>query len=233
MPKLFLDIETAPGLDTKEYFQTKQDVDSNRLTKHSNDKERYWSFKLGGLSPFEGKVILITYQIDDGDTVRLKEWESNESQVLERFYQVIVKLQRGITDDRLKIIGHNILGFDIPFLYNRILFYKLESDKKWLYHWLLKKPDTIDFLQLHLPLNNFSRRGLKHDVLAYAYNLPIKETVGSDEILHYYNKEYEKIIGYSEREFVYPEMYKRIETQGMVSKDNLKKAIDWYNSSNR
>ena len=227
MPNLFIDIETAPDMTGDEYFQIRQEIESGQLTRDSEDRERYWRFERGGLTPFEGKVILITYRINNGYTHRLKEWESGEAAILKRFLDLTHDLQRNPGNDRLKIIGHNILGFDLFFLYNRLRHHGVEEER-WLYQRMINKPEVVDFLQMHLPLNGFEAKGLKHDVLAHAYGFPTKETLGSGEIPHYFKKEYGKIIEYSEREFIYPELYAKIESDGLVSRTRLQESIKWY-----
>ena len=232
MPNLFLDIETAPDFDTDEFFQTKSAIDSGALDKNSENRDLYWRFKRGGLTPFSGKIILITYQINNAHLFRLKEWEIGEHEILKKFYNLIVDLQRGAGEDHLRIIGHNILGFDLFFIYNRMRHYKIE-DEKWLYQWIINKPEVIDFLQLHLPLNDLKTKGLKHDVLAKAYGFPVKNTLGSGETIHYYQKEYHKIIEYSDREFIYPQLYQKILSDGLISKERLLDAIKAYQEAQK
>lgn len=231
MPHLFVDIETAPDMTGEDYFQTMRDIESGLLTKDSEDKSRFWKFKRGGLTPFDGKVILITYKINNGHTHRLKEWDGGEAAMLRKFFELLSDLQRGYGEDRLKIIGHNILGFDLFFLYNRLRLYDI-SEEKWLYQMIINKPEVVDLLQIHMPVNDFKTKGLKHDVLAHAYGFPTKDTLGSEETLHYYKKEYDKIIQYSEREFIYPELYAKIESDGLVSRQRLQESIQWYDNLN-
>ncbi len=226
MPNLFVDIETVPDMTHDEYFDTLQDIESGSLTKDSEDKNRFWKFKKGSLSPFDGKVILITYKINNGYTHRLKEWEDGEAAILEKFVEVLVDLQKGQGIDRLKIIGHNILNFDLFFLYRRMVLHKIREE--WRLHKLLLKPTTLDLLQVHMPLNKFEIKGLKHDVLAHAYGFQIKETLGSGEIVHYFKGEYDKIIQYSEREFIYPELYAKLKSDGLMTGDRLQESITWY-----
>ncbi|RNJ77065.1 MAG: hypothetical protein EB828_01860 [Nitrosopumilus sp. D6] len=180
------------------------------------------------MTPFDGRIILITYRINDAHIFRLKEWEDGEKGMLEKFYNTVMELQRG-KGDKLRIIGHNILGFDMAFLYNRMVFHKIAEDK-WIHHWLLRKPLILDLLQMHMPLNSYRSKGLKHDVLAHAYGLPTKDTSGGDEAQHYFAKDYEKVLQYSEREFIYPEMFARMESGGMVSKEELQESIKHYNT---
>jgi hypothetical protein len=105
--------------------------------------------------------------------------------------------------------------------------HKIE-DEKWLHQWIINKPEVIDFLQTHLPLNEFKTKGLRHDVLAFAYGFPVKSTLGSGEIPHYFQEDYNKIIEYSEREFIYPELYKKIINEGTISKKQLLESIRHY-----
>ena len=79
-----------------------------------------------------------------------------------------------------------------------------------------------------MPLNDFKTKGLRHDVLAYAYGFPVKSTLGSGEIPHYFQEDYGKIIEYSEREFIYPELYQKIIAEGTISKDQLLESIKHY-----
>ncbi len=225
--ELFLDIETAPDLDSKQYFEIKSRIDSGDLDRDSEDRHLFWRFQQGGLTPFEGKVILITYKIANGHTFRLKEWDSGERAILESFYDTISRLHRSHGPDHLRIVGHNILGFDLFFLYQRMVHHEI-AQEKWLYQRIINKPEVIDFLQLHLPLNDFQTKGLKHDVLALAYGFSTKNTQGSGEIPHYFEGAYEKILQYSEREFIYPQLYKNIYSNGLVSKDTLQEAIRQY-----
>jgi hypothetical protein len=227
MPDLFLDIETAPLFTKEEYFKTKDKIDSGKLDRNSENRDLFWRFDRGGLTPFDGKVILITYKVNNGHVFRLKEWEMGEREMLKKFYDLMVDLQRGGGEDRLKVIGHNILRFDLFFLYNRMKYHNIEDDK-WLHQWVINKPEVIDFLQTHLPLNDFKTKGLKHDVLAHAYEFPVKSTQGSGEIPHYFQEDYEKIIEYSEREFIYPELYQKIISKGMITRDTLLKSIKHY-----
>jgi len=227
MVNLFVDIETVPSFAAEEYLAVKRRIDSGELTRDSEDRGLFWKFKRGGLTPFDGKVILITYRINDAHIFRLKEWETGEGKMLQNFYDVIARLQYGPGNDRLKIIGHNILGFDLFFLYIRMRHHRI-AEERLLYQRIINKPEVIDLLQLHLPLNDHRTKGLKHDVLADAYGFQAKSTLGSEETPHYFAGEYEKIIQYSEREFIYPELFEKIRTGGLVSREALQAAIERY-----
>ena len=229
MTYLFLDIETVPEFASgEEYLRVEERIKSGELNRNSPERDLYWKFKKGGLDPFRGKVILITYRVNEAYTHRLKEWEEGEAAILGRLYSLLKSLQSGQGDDWLHIIGHNILGFDLFFLYERMRLHRID-EPEWIHHYLIKRPDVIDLLQIHLPPNAMQRRGLKHDVLADAYGLPTKGDDGGDQIGHYYRAEYGRILEYSEREFVYAEIYDRVLTGGLVPAGELADAVQRYN----
>ena len=232
MTNLFLDIETAPNFGSaEEYFKVKNAVESGQLTQNSPEKDSFWKYKMGSLNPFDGKITLITFQINDGPVKHLKEWESNESDILNEFYQSLVDLNKYRSDqEHLRIIGHNILNFDIFFLHERLKTH-FSSNAKWIYQWLIRKPEIIDFLQMHLPLNNLQTKGLRHNVLAYAYGFEQKITTGEDTISDYFNKQYDRIMEYSNQEFIYPQLYSKILNGGLISKERLSESINVVISS--
>lgn len=227
MANLFLDIETVPDFDADKYHELSAMERTGILTAKS-DKDTYWKLKKGMFSPFDGKVVFIKYQaFDNGTPHELKEWEHGEEGILKKLYGVICDLQQG-PNFGMRIIGQNITKFDIPFLYERMIKHNI-AERSQLYRRLIKEPLVVDFMLLHLELNKMTAKGLKHDVLAHAYGLETKSTQGGDEIQHYFDKEYDKIIEYSKREFVYPELYSIIERDGIISKEKLEESIAWYN----
>ena len=226
MPNLFVDIETAPRMSAAEYLEARARIDAGDLHRDSPDRGLYWAVERGALTPFEGKVILITYKINDGNVFRLTEWDSGEAGMLRRFYNLVGDLQRGPQQEgRLRIIGHNILRFDLFFLYSRMAAHRID-DEKWLHRKLIESPDIVDFLQVHLALNGLSMKGLRHDVLARAYGLRTKGASGGDVVGDYFAEEYERILAYSEAEFIYPEMYAHMAGSGLVTRDELAAAIE-------
>lgn len=224
MPNLFVDIETAPSMPAAEYLAARARIDAGELGRDSPDRGLYWAVERGALTPFEGKVIVITYKVNDGHVFRLTEWDGGEAGMLRRFYNLVGDLQRSPQDDRLRIIGHNILRFDLFFLYARMAEHRIDAEK-WLHRRLLDGPDVVDFLQLHLALNGLSMKGLRHDVLARAYGLDVKGASGADVVRDYFGEEYDRILAYSEAEFVYPELYERISSGGLVSRERLEAAM--------
>lgn len=218
---LFLDIETAPDMTAPEYADADRRIEQGALTRQS-DPGTYWKVRKGALSAVDGKVILITYRLGEhGPVRRLAEWESDERTILAEFYGVLSRFQR---IRGFRIIGHNLTRFDLPFLYARMLRHSIDGERE-VYRRLVEGVVVCDTLQMHLPLNDYDMAGLRHDTLMHAYGLPVKGTSGGDEVRHYFGGEYEKILEYSEREFLYAELFARMREGGMVSAEGLKQAI--------
>ena len=231
MIDLFFDIETVPNFgSSEEYISTKKMIESNQLTKNSERKDLFWKYHRGALNPFDGKVILLTYKIDEGHTFFLKEWELGEERLLQEFLNAVKNLEYGsTTEEHLKIIGQNIRGFDLIFIFERMKQYQPKNER-WLYYNFIKKPEILDFIQMHVPLNNFQIKGLNHDVLSHAYNFHTSTTHPTELALQYYRNEFEKILAYANSRFIYPILYKKIQKDGLVSKETLQHSIQFIQS---
>jgi hypothetical protein len=110
------------------------------------------TYSPGPKPTYDDKIIAIAYKQEDGSVTVLKEWESDEKQILTRFLEEIKRI------DRLSIIGHNILRFDLPLIINRASAHGIASTGDLMR--LLLDPYPIDTIQAQLPVNNFFFKGL-------------------------------------------------------------------------
>lgn len=110
------------------------------------------TYSPGPRPTYNDKVIAIAYKQEGGPITVLKEWESSEKQILTRFLEEIKQV------DRLNIIGHNILRFDLPLIINRATSYSIAPTGDLMH--LLLDPYTIDTIQAQLQTNNFYFNGL-------------------------------------------------------------------------
>ena len=238
MTNLFIDIETVPEYASdSEFLRVKEGIENYEILGNHNDesiRKQYWKFVNGGLSPIDGKVIMIAYQIDYGPTERLLEWESSEKGILEKLYQILFE-NRSSRDRPLNLVGFNIASFDLPFLYERSVKNKIQNnfgshDPFWLYK-QFHEFTIHDIMLMHLHLNDWSKRGLNHNAVAMAYDLPIKSERGNVNAPYYYAKQYDKIMNYTQEEFVYPEMYAKMQQQ-LVDSYKLKRCIQHVRDQN-
>ena len=110
------------------------------------------TYSPGPRPTYDDRIIAIAYKQEGGPVTVLKEWESDEKQILTRFLEEIKRI------DRLNIIGHNILRFDLPLIINRASAHGIAPTGDLMH--LLLDPYTIDTIQAQLPANNFYFKGL-------------------------------------------------------------------------
>ncbi len=120
MKKLFLDIETLPASgeqmaivkDLFEDFKKKKKPDSStslRMAPFKDDNSSFDGFFRGtSFSGDFGRIFCIGYAVDDQSTECLT---GGEKEMLEKFWQ--------IAKDVGVFIGHNVMDFDMRFIYKR------------------------------------------------------------------------------------------------------------------
>ncbi len=219
---IFLDIETVPDFPSKqEYARVKKGIEEGSIIRGSAEFNR---LTYGALSPFEGKVVLITYQVNEGNPQFLKEWQADELTILKKFYDVVN--QRG---ERATLIGYNILKFDLPFMFTRMLHHRAklsmpDSDWNWVFKKLINMSNVVDLMQMHMHLNGFTNDGMVHDVVAGCYDCQPKGEMGSSVREHYYTDP-EGIMQYVGKEFVYPQIFAKMFKDGLVARNRFQSII--------
>lgn len=138
---IFIDIETVPAQDPDAIIMLRAEADEEKLLikAPSNYKdeakikeyilakqieidtafdERYRKTSFDGAY---GQIVCIGYAIDDFPThsVWSHEWKTNEHDVLNAFYGSLVDRFNSSKDMRPVFVGHNLIGFDLRFLFQR------------------------------------------------------------------------------------------------------------------
>ncbi|MCL5410603.1 MAG: ribonuclease H-like domain-containing protein [Patescibacteria group bacterium] len=111
MKKLFLDIETlpAPGdkMDLiKSFWEDSRKKNGSKLIKGVNDFDTF--FRNTSFQGEFGRICCIGYAVDNNSADCLVE---DEKEMLEKFWQ--------IAKDADLFIGHNVMDFDLRFIYKR------------------------------------------------------------------------------------------------------------------
>jgi quercetin dioxygenase-like cupin family protein len=171
------------------------------------------------LNPYEkgAKVILIAYNYYTGfkppskEQIRppifLKEWESNEKEILQTFYAFLSATFK--KDPYLKITGFNILKFDLPYLFGRMKENSIATEREL--HDLLFRPFGIDLFQMSALLTEKTQKyeqlwGISHKDASKFFGLKAKEGNGLDCSDFYDKKEFDKILNYSTEEFNFEQL---------------------------
>ena len=171
------------------------------------------------LNPYypESKVIVISYNYYSSfkhpikEQIKppsfLKEWESSERTILTNFYEILKEIRR--RDNYLKMIGFNILSFDLPYLFGRMKILEI-ADESELYK-LLFRSWEIDIYQLSSVISEKTITyetliGTNHKKVTEFFNMQAKEGSGLDCSRWYDNKQFGKIIKYCTEEFNFEQL---------------------------
>jgi len=144
------------------------------------------TYSPGPKPTYDDRIIAIAYKQEDGPVTVLKEWESDEKQILTRFLEGIKRI------DRLNIIGHNILRFDLPLIINRATHHGIATTGDLMR--LLLDPYTIDTIQAQLQTNNFYFKGLGLRDCVQRLGTQSATCPSSEIITHYEAGNYAEIV---------------------------------------
>lgn len=184
-----------------------------------------------GFNPYEkeAKVIVISYNYYPGfnapkknqlkKPIFLKEWERSEKDTLEEFYGFVkdrVDKEMVINDagkemTRLKMVGFNILKYDLPYLFGRMEQLKI-ADKKELFYYLFVMPYAIDLYYMTPMVSQKTHEykqlwGIGQKEVNKFFGLQVKEGRG-DELSRFYDvKDYDRIMKYCTEEFTFEQLY--------------------------
>ena len=109
--KLFFDIETIPASD--EFKEVAIEAERKKYRNRDIAEDDEALFRASALSGDFGRILCIGYAIDDNKVEILT---GKEKEILNEWWR--------IAKNASKFIGHNILEFDIPFIYKRSIILK-------------------------------------------------------------------------------------------------------------
>ncbi len=196
--KLFFDLETIPADDDLREAA----VDSERSKWKNRDiaEDDEALFRASALSGNFGRIFCIGYAQDDEPAQIIK---GEEPQILNEWWKVAKSAS--------KFIGHNIINFDIPFMYKRSIIHRCspsqllpiknfeteniyDTDKQWN-RWLYQSSIKLHHLAIVLGLPSSKGEGID----------------GSQVYDYYLKKRYEEIYEYCKRDVeLTRKVYKRM-----------------------
>jgi predicted PolB exonuclease-like 3'-5' exonuclease len=162
----YLDIETVPtdrSLEESGLLQAQMQLDEAELIK-----------KLS-LSAMTAKIICLCYAIEPPTDSEVQVLEGDESQILKNFWQLAA--------DCDLFVGHNILDFDLRFIYQRSIIHQIKPSRDLPFGRFRNAPifDTM---------HEWSKWGREHaslDLLSKTLSLRSpKETLDGSKVYPYY-----------------------------------------------
>lgn len=155
--------------------------------------------KNGGLLPELGKIVCITMGQFKGDTFYIKSLHGDEATIITDFV-------RKLNSQKLNLIGHNIKGFDLPFIRKRAIILNIPYIDKNKGNDSGIKPWDLDNIVIdtmeHWKGANFINTSL--ELLCYSLNIPSsKITLRGNEVSDtYFNGGLDEIISYCEADVI-------------------------------
>lgn len=186
MKKLFLDIETLPA--GKDKHETLKLIHKKRLEKDNKTKDFEKFLISTGFDGAFGRIFCIAYAINDEP---VKVLVGEEKQILKKFWD--------IAKDANLFIGHNVLEFDLKFIYQRSVILDVKPSREISFR--RYACDQV-FDTMH-EWNKWSFNGRSSmDYLAYAMGLPTsKDEMDGSQVWPYFQKgKYDDIVKYCKKD---------------------------------
>jgi hypothetical protein len=193
---IYFDIETIPAQDPVAIDLIKADIEKQKLSvkapSNYKDQEKIDAYikaeveKLdaefdatyrktsfdGGL----GEICCIGYAIDDGAPRSI--YRGTESQILHSFYTILQDSYNPSSQTRPKFIGHNIVSFDLRFLFQRSVMNNVKPP--FMIPFSAKPWDESIFDTMTAWAGHGNRVSL--DKLCKIFNIPMKGSEIGEEI---------------------------------------------------
>lgn len=172
MIRLFLDIETLPCDDDM------KDTVIEILKKKNGNKEKdpEQLFLETGFDGTFGRICCIGYIKDNGSILDKGVLRGDEKEILQKFWQ--------IARDAHLFIGHNIMEFDLPFIYQRSMVLNVRPTQNLNFAKYRSNPIYDTMKEWTKWAYN---QGPKLDTLAKVLNLPTsKDAMDGSEVYTYY-----------------------------------------------
>jgi hypothetical protein len=145
---IYFDIETIPAQSERDiaYLREESDRDIAAIKAPSNYKdvakiEEYISakrveveasfddrYRKTSFDGAMGQIVCISYAIDNNAPVSLytEDWATSEKHIIQCFYDAIKFNYDPSNQQRPRFIGHNIIGFDLRFLFQRSVMLRIK-----------------------------------------------------------------------------------------------------------
>lgn len=101
---------------------------------------------------YDDKIIAIAYKTENTSIQILEEWKFNEKIILTKFLSIYQNYKRP------RLIGHNLLIFDLPIIINKAFLFGIDTLSNLMKLFLNSYP--IDTIQVQLTKNSFNYKGL-------------------------------------------------------------------------
>ncbi len=192
MRKLFLDIETLPAAD--ENFEALRLLHAKKKAKKKKEKDcedtsNFEQYLL--TTSFDGsfgRILCIAYAIDD-DPVEVLSGDGDEAGMLREFWRIVdsisVPSNGQWKDYGVQFIGHNVMDFDLRFIYQRSIINRVRPAYEISFARYRNYP-VYDTMKEWTKWSS-NNIGLEHIALALGIPTP-KDGIDGSEVYDFYKK---------------------------------------------
>lgn len=184
--RLFFDLETIPAPESKKLVAIESERKKTRNKEIADDDEAL--HRSSTFSGDFGQIFCIGYAVDNEPAQIIS---GSEPEILKKWWET--------AKDAHVFVGHNIIDFDIPYLYKRSIIHKVKPTQ-FLPVKRFSTENIFDTAKEWSRWDNFSQTSLHN--LAMAFDLPTSkdEMDGSMVYDYYLQKRYEDIYKYCKKD---------------------------------
>lgn len=206
---LYLDLETLPTNDPGiiaefektitapgQYKKPESIVEWLRDNKEQAVKELVAKTSFDGLY---GRIACISWAFDDGEVVATKATDT-EAQAIQALYDAVtayteIAYHGGHTNTSLTVVGHNVAGFDLPFLKHRSIILSIKPDAS-IRRAMSAKPWDKEIADTMLMWSSDSQKRVSMDKLCKALGIPGKGDFDGSQVADTWPADPSKVIDY-------------------------------------
>ena len=208
---LTFDIETLPTTDAEVIASLAETVKAPGTLKKPEsiaawmeENREFAAAELVAKTSFDGlygSIACICYQFDDGEVFSVDcNTSGDENTMLEHFYShvfdmVCTEYHGGIASQNLTVCGHNIAGFDLPFLKHRSIILGVKPPVALLKAMNAKPWDTC-IADTMLMWSSDSQKRASMDKLCKAFGLEGKGDFDGSMVAETWPVDHQKVIDY-------------------------------------
>lgn len=202
--RLFFDIETIPA--PEKYREIATELTIKKMSQKNGKvkvtaKQRENTYRWSSISGDFGQIFCIGYAVNDQDVEIISGREEN---ILEAWWQVADKAD--------VFIGHNIMDFDLRFIFKRSIVHKIKPSAKHL-NLSFARYRNFPIFDTMREWEKWSQSYISLDTLAKILDLPTsKDVIDGSQVYDYFLEEkFEEIYEYCKKDVILTrEVYKRM-----------------------
>lgn len=225
MTILYLDIETLPTSNPDVIAQFEKTIKAPatykkpesiaewmKENKESALKELVAKTSFSGL---HGSIACISYAVDDGDVFVIGANDKTETQMLAGFFSHVIeltglKIYNGVSQRDITVCGHNVAGFDLPFIKHRCIINKVPP-VKFMAKAFEAKPWGAEVADTMLMWSSDREKRASMDSLCKAFGIAGKGDFDGSMVAGTWPTDPQKVMEYCQDDVRRTrEMYKRI-----------------------